>query len=210
MRWVITRKPDNSLKARWVVQGFTDPQLGAKPTASPTVSSRGRHLFLTIAGSLRMRVFKGDAKTAFLQGSVGDQEQLCEPIAELSQALGLEHLQCVRLRKSVYGLIDAPRAWWERVETDMKRFNWRTLTTEPCFWVKTSMEGQIESLAVAYVDDFMIAINEGSPISQKHFTDLKALNEWGEWESGSFTQCGVLIVQHRHQNRWGGFSLSCA
>ena len=151
-----------------------------------------------------MRVFKGDAKTAFLQGSVGDQELLCEPIAELSQALGLEHHQCVRLRKSVYGLIDAPRAWWERVETDMKRLNWRTLTTEPCFWEKTSSEGQIESLAVAYVDDFMIAVHEESPISQKHFTDLRALYEWGEWESGSFTQCGVQIVQHRQQNRWGG------
>ena len=111
MRCVITRKPDDSLKARLVVQEFTDPQLGAKPTASPTLSRRGRQLFLTVAGSLRMRVFKGDAKTAFLKGSVGDQELLCEPIAELSQALGLEHHQCVRLRKSVYGLIDAPRAW---------------------------------------------------------------------------------------------------
>ena len=188
MRWVITRKPDDSLKARLVVQGFTDPQLGAKPTASPTVSRRGRQLFLSGAGSLRMRVFKGDAKAAFLQGSVGDQELPCEPIAELSQALGLEHHQCVRLRKSVYGLIDAPRACWERVEIDMKRLNWRTLTTEPCFWIKTSTEGQIESLAVAYVDDFMIAVNEESPISQKHFTDLNALYEWGEWESGSFTQ----------------------
>ena len=163
-----------------------------------------------------MRVFKGDAKTAFLQGSVGDQELICEPIAELSQALGLEHQQCVRLRKSVYGLIDAPRAWWERVETDMKRLNWRTLTTEPCFWVKTSMEGQIESLAVASVDDFMIAVNEESPISQKHFTDLKALYEWGEWESGSFPSaecrsCNIdtrivgvasLCLVHNMQSRW--------
>ena len=119
MRWVITRKSDDSLKARLVIQGFTDPQLGAKPTASPRVSTRGRQLFLTVVGSLRMKVFKGDAKPAFLQGSVGDQELHCEPIAELAQALGLEHHQCVRLRKSVYGLIDAPRAWWERVETDM-------------------------------------------------------------------------------------------
>ena len=97
MRWVITRKPDDSLKARLVIQGFTEPQLGAKPTASPRVSRRGRQLFLTVAGSLRMKVFKGDAKTAFLQGSVGDQELHCEPIAELAQALGLEHHQCVRL-----------------------------------------------------------------------------------------------------------------
>ena len=91
MRWVITRKSDDSLKARSVIQGFTDPQLGAKPTASPSVSRRGRQLFLTVAGSLRMKVFNGDAKTAFLQGSVGDQELHCEPIAELAQALGPEH-----------------------------------------------------------------------------------------------------------------------
>ena len=64
MRWVITRKSDDSLKARLVIQGFTDPQLGAKPTASPKVSTRGRQLFLTVAGSLRMKVFKGDAKKA--------------------------------------------------------------------------------------------------------------------------------------------------
>ena len=144
MRWVITRKPDDSLKARLVIQGFTGPQLGAKPTVSPTVSRRGRQLFLTVAGSLRMKVFKGDAKTAFLQGSVGDKELHCEPIAELAQALGLEHHQCVRLRKSVYGLIDAPRAWWERVETDMNKLKWRTLTIEPCFWVMTSVTGRIE------------------------------------------------------------------
>ena len=48
MRWVITRKSDDSLKARLVIQGFTDPQLGAKPTASPTVSRRGRQLFLRV------------------------------------------------------------------------------------------------------------------------------------------------------------------
>ena len=38
MRWVITIKSDDSLKARLVIQGFTDQQLGAKPTALPTVS----------------------------------------------------------------------------------------------------------------------------------------------------------------------------
>ena len=56
---------------------------------------------------------------------------------------GIEHHQCVRLRKSVYGLIDAPRAWWEGVETDMNKLKWRTLTAEPCFWVMTSVTGRI-------------------------------------------------------------------
>ena len=96
----------------------------------------------------------------------------------------------MRLRKSVYGLIDAPRACWERVETDMNKLTWRTLTSEPCFWVMTSVTGRIEGLAVAYVDDFMVAIHEESLVGQRHFSDVKALYQWGEWESGSFTQCG--------------------
>ena len=39
MRWDITRKPDDSLKERLVIQGFTDPQLGDRKTA---VSDGGR------------------------------------------------------------------------------------------------------------------------------------------------------------------------
>ena len=64
---------------------------------------------------------------------------------------------------------------------------------------------------MAYVDDFMVAVHEESPVSQKHFTDVKAPYSGGEsGKSGSFTQCGVQIVQHPHQDRCGGFSLSCA
>ena len=42
----------------------------------------------------------------------------------------------------------------------------------------TSTTGRIEGLAVAYVDDFMVAVHEESPVSQKHFSDVKALYEW--------------------------------
>ena len=69
----------------------------------------------------------------------------------------------------------------------------------------TSVTGRIEGLAVAYVDDFMVAVHEESPVSQKHFSDVKALYEWIEWESGSFTQCAVQIVQHRASESLGWF-----
>ena len=58
-------------------------------------------------------------KDCFFARSVGDPELHCEPVAEVSQAMGLEHHQCVQLRKSVYVLTDAPRARWERFEKDM-------------------------------------------------------------------------------------------
>ena len=49
--WV-TFKDDGSLKARLVVQGFTDQRLGKIPTSSPTASRRSRQIFLTLAASL--------------------------------------------------------------------------------------------------------------------------------------------------------------
>ena len=125
---------------------------------------------------------------------------------------GQEHHRCLRFRKSVHGSIDAPRAWWERVETDMNKLKWRTLTPEPCFWVMTSVTGRIEGLAVAYVDDFMVAIHEEFLVGQRDFSDVKALYEWRG------TQCGVhigiriaglvfLCLVHITRNRW--FSWSC-
>ena len=47
MRWVVTFKDDGSLKARLVVQGFTDQRLGKIPTSSPTASRRSRLIFMT-------------------------------------------------------------------------------------------------------------------------------------------------------------------
>ena len=32
---------------------------------------------------------------------------------------------------------------------------------------------------MAYVDDFMVAIHEESPVGQRHFSEVKALCEWG-------------------------------
>ena len=182
--------------------GFTDLQLGAQPTASPMVSRRGGQLFLTVAGSQGMRVFKADAKTAFLQGSVGDQEVHCEPVDELSQALGLEHHQCVRLRKSVYGLADAPRARWERVEKDKTSQGWRTLTTETCFWVQSSSPGRVYGLETTYVDDFLIVVDASSADG---LSALAGVRDWRPWEHCAFTQCGVQIVQSCRHGRWRRF-----
>ena len=106
MRWVVTFMDDRSLKARLVVQGFTDQRLGKIPTAS----SRSRQIFLTLAASLGFQTHKGDVKCAFLQGDSDEQhaddndddackiesaqpvsDTFCEPVPGLSRKLQLEH-----------------------------------------------------------------------------------------------------------------------
>ena len=85
----------------------------------------------------------------------------------------------------------------------------------------TSVTGRFEGLAVAYVDDFMVAIHEESPVGQKHFSDVKALFEWGEWNpvllpNVECRSCNIgiriaglvfLCLVHTTRNRW--FSWTC-
>ena len=123
MRWVLTTKAGDSLKARLAVQGFADTRLGVIQTSSPTASRRFRPVFLTTAASLNFQCHKGDVRCAFLQGDLAEENEdmkpaessrlnedvFCEATPELARKLGLEHHQCVLLLKAVYGLVNAPR-----------------------------------------------------------------------------------------------------
>ena len=114
MRWVVTFKDDGSLKARLVVQGFTDQRLGKIPTSSPTASRRSRQIFLTLAASLGFQTHKGDVKCAFLQGDL-DEQRADDDDDEDKFKIESAH-QCIRLLKAVYGLANAPRRWYHRHE----------------------------------------------------------------------------------------------
>ena len=83
-------------------------------------------------------------KCAFLQGDLDEQrvdgddddvkfkiesaqpvsDTFCEPLPELSRKLQLEHHQCIRLLKAVYGLVNAPRRRYHRVATDLRKTGW--------------------------------------------------------------------------------------
>ena len=125
--------------------------------------------------------------------------------------MGLEHHQCVRLLKAVYGLVNAPRRWWSRVRKDMARLGWQESAIEPCLWfLKDPKTGALKAMAVAHVDDFMIAIDNHSDFAVKALEDLYAAYEWGSWESRDFVQCGTRIQQEYDSlhDRWGRIHLS--
>ena len=129
MRWVVTFKGDGQLKARLVVEGFTNQRLGKIPTSSPTASRRSPQMFRTLAASLGFQTNKGAAKCAFLQSDMDEQhvndnddddfkieptqpvsDTFCELDPALSRKLQKEHHTSVfACRKAVYVLLNAPR-----------------------------------------------------------------------------------------------------
>ena len=61
-------------------------------------------------------------------------DTFCELVPELSRKLQLEHHQCIRLLKAVYGLVNAPRKWYHRVATDLRNMKGEKSVVEPCLW----------------------------------------------------------------------------
>ena len=130
-------------------------------------------------------------------------DTFCQPVPELSRKLQLEHHQCIRLLKAVYGLVNAPRRWYHRVATDLRNMKGEESVMEPCLWTFRDENGVIHALCLVYVDDFMLACSD-SPFGKHVFESIKNLYEWGKWESRVFKQCGAQITQacNKHTGTW--------
>eukprot|EP00959_Pyramimonas_sp_CCMP1952_P050217 1049458-Pyramimonas_sp.AAC.1 len=172
-------------------------------------------MLLGVAASMGFQVFRGDVKAvkaAFLQGDLGEEDRgvLAETVKELRDAMRLEHHQCIKLKKAVYGLVNAPRRWWSRVRKDMEKLGWVESSTEPCLWYLRDKSDKLCGLAVAHVDDFMIAVDNTSKFATDALQRLHQAYEWGSWESQDFVQCGTRIRQEYdgRTKTWGRFHLN--
>ena len=116
MRWVLTWKREESgerkAKARCVVLGYQDPFYAERQTMAPTMSRSTRQILLVVAASRGMRVAKGDASGAFLQGRSYQHDAYVIPTDEICDGLGIPSGSITKLKKACYGLVDAPLEWF--------------------------------------------------------------------------------------------------
>ena len=221
MRWVLTFKsaPDESAepkdgqpasdfpkasgerikaKARIVILGYSDPNLLEANTVSPAMSRLSRQLLLNMASVRKWDILCGDVKSAFLQAK-SPQGQRCvfaAPVPELAHALGLQEGQAVQLLRSCYGLVSAPREWYEDVHRTLVSLGAERLTTDSCVWRIRDASGAVVGLVSSHVDDFLMTGCSSSKAWQDFLHGFKNAYEWSPWEHGAFRHCGVNIMQH--------------
>lgn len=199
MRWVLDIKDDGKCKARLVVLGFEDKDLGLLKTQAPTCSRRARNLLNQFVANRGWRLRKGDVKAAFLQGKQTQAARnVCvEPTPELREYLNLGEDQIVRLLKAVYGLCNAPLEWFLCIDEWFKSHGWRAVELEPCLWMLYDVTGKCVGIAAIHVDDLLVAGLEDARDSlfTKTMAELKRDFKWGSWEDTTFIQCGVRYTQ---------------
>ena len=64
-----------------------------------------------------------------------------------------------RIKKVLYGLKDAPRAWYVQVDQFLKSLGCKSVTAEPDLYL-VALEDRLEGVIATHVDDFYMAGTE--------------------------------------------------
>ena len=167
-RWVYTVKvgPDGQfdrLKARLVAKGYTQVY-GSDygDTFSPVAKIASVRLLLSMAAMCSWPLFQLDIKNAFLHGDLAEEVYMEQPPGFVAQ--GESGLVC-RLRRSLYGLKQSPRAWFGRFSSVVQEFGMLRSTADHSVFYHHNSSGQCIYLVV-YVDDIVITGNDQDGIQK--------------------------------------------
>ncbi|RVW51141.1 Retrovirus-related Pol polyprotein from transposon TNT 1-94 [Vitis vinifera] len=157
-RWVYAVKvgPDGQvdrLKARLVAKGYTQVY-GSDygDTFSPVAKIASVRLLLSMAAMCSWPLYQLDIKNAFLHGDLAEEVYMEQPPGFVAQ--GESGLVC-RLRRSLYGLKQSPRAWFSRFSSVVQEFGMLRSTADRLVFYHHNSLGQCIYLVV-YVDDIVI------------------------------------------------------
>ncbi|KAD3067039.1 hypothetical protein E3N88_34919 [Mikania micrantha] len=155
-RWVLRCKRDDrgvifQNKARLVVQGFKQIEgIDYDEVFAPVVRLEAIRLFLAFAAHKKFKVFQLDVKSAFLYGSLKETAYVCQPSGFKDP---IHRDQVYLLDKALYGLHQAPRAWYETLLTHLIEHGFNRGQIDKTLFYRE--KGKDILLVQIYVDDII-------------------------------------------------------
>ena len=150
VQWVLTQKYVDSsrvVKARLVARGFQEPNDHIKKD-SPTASRESLRLLLSISSSFGWTMGSLDVKSAFLQGDNINRTVHLRPPKEANTD------KLWRLNRCVYGLTDASRRWYLRVNNVLLDFGMEKVKLDEAVYIWTK-DGELHGILCLHVDNLM-------------------------------------------------------
>nr|GEZ34544.1 putative ribonuclease H-like domain-containing protein [Tanacetum cinerariifolium] len=125
-------------KARLVAQGYTQKEgIDYNEVFAPVARIEAIVLFLAYASYMGFIVYQIDVKSAFLYGTIKEEVYVCQP-------LGFEdpHFpnKVYKVEKTLYGIHQAPRAWYETLSTYLLEIGFRRGTTDKTLFIKKASD----------------------------------------------------------------------
>ncbi|GJX65166.1 putative ribonuclease H-like domain-containing protein [Tanacetum coccineum] len=141
-----------------VAQGYTQEEgIDYDEVFAPVARIEAIRLFLAYASFMGFIVYQMDVKSAFLYGTIEEEVYVCQPP-------GFEDPQfpdkVYKVEKALYGLHQAPRAWYETLSTYLLENGFRRGTIDKTLFIKKD-KGDI-LLVQVYVDDIIFGSTKKS------------------------------------------------
>ena len=182
--WVMTRKGEEP-RARLTARGFQED--AEFPSDSPTLQKANLRTILAMTAAKNWDITATDIKSAFLQGSDLEREVFVKPPREANLKGKLW-----KLRKCLYGLKDASRNWYKKVESKLEKAGFvKSYHDESLFYL--TRNGQLIGIIGVHVDDF---ISCGTPeFCNKILPKVLSAFQIGKLESHKFLYTGFNVVK---------------
>ncbi|GJT97440.1 putative ribonuclease H-like domain-containing protein [Tanacetum coccineum] len=155
-KWVFRNKKDErgiviKNKARLVAQGYTQEEgIDYDEVFAPVARIEAIRLFLAYASFKDFVVYQMDIKSAFLYGKIEEEVYVCQPP-------GFEDPdfpnRVYKVEKALYGLHQAPRAWYETLSTYLLDNRFQRGKIDKTLFIRKD-KGDI-LLVQVYIDDII-------------------------------------------------------
>ncbi|KAI3697449.1 hypothetical protein L6452_30473 [Arctium lappa] len=152
-KWIFRNKKDERgivirNKARLVAQGYTQEEgINYDEVFAPVARVEAIRLFLAYASFMQFKVYQMDVKSAFLYGTI---VYVCQPP-------GFENPsypdRVYKLKKALYGLHQAPRAWYDTLSTYLLENGFERGIIDKTLFIKRRKKDIL--LVQIYVDDII-------------------------------------------------------
>ena len=189
-------------RARVIVPGYKDVFSFALRKDAPTGSRISQHLLFiyTAHNSKRhpepkdcWRLMSADVKSAFLKGDAymeGTRELFLENVKGDDPKLPFGN-QLAKIRKGVFGLADAPRQWYLKLNQSFLEAGWeRSVIDYACWMLWSEDRKQLEGMVISHVDDLLLG---GNSKAQESLMTIGAKLGFGTVEFDDFVFCGKRI-----------------
>jgi hypothetical protein len=167
LKWVykVKRDPEGKIvkhKARLVAKGYSQRQgVDFEEVFAPVARMETVRLLLAMAAHCGWEVHHMDVKSAFLNGDLAEEVYVSQPPGYI--AIGKEQ-QVLKLSKALYGMRQAPRAWYAKLHDTLDKLGFTRSPLEHAVYRRGSSTSFL--LVGVYVDDLIITGTEAAAIQE--------------------------------------------
>jgi len=191
-RWVFDLKSDGCKKACLVTKGFSQIEgLDFDEIFSPVVQFESVRTILVLAALEKWKIEGLDVKSAFLYGTLDEELYMEQP--QGFKVPGNKH-KVLHLKKAIYGLKQAARAWWHELDRSLKALGFSCLYADAGIFIAKHADGTMV-IILTYVDDIILTGPNTAQVASKKklFMD--------KWECRDLGQCREFL---RMRIEYGG------